>query len=249
MCIIIAKPAGQNLPPLSHIENSFINNPDGFACIWEQKGKIKQYKTLEYSDCISFYCNLLKNKEAWVDTPFSFHFRFATHGSKTIDNCHAYVDDNNVIGFQHNGVLSYRVPKEQDITDSEYFFRNIFLPIFRMFGMKQDIVDNLTENGYNKFSFIYDRTIYLFGNFSEVGGCYYSNSGYLPYSYKSYFKNGNAYQGKSKKHGKKKAEEIEVDIDYEAAYAHDEIIDYKYSLPCDSCVEMDCNHCDLWRNM
>lgn len=243
MCIIIAKPRGASLPPISHIENSFRSNPHGFACLWENKGKIKSYKTLDKAACLAFYTNLLREKQRWHDVPFSFHFRFATNGSKTESNCHAYIDETKKIGFQHNGILSYVVPKEMDITDSEYFFRNIFLPVFKTFGMEEHIIENFTEGGVNKFSFIYNGTIYLFGNFIEESGCYYSNNTYQDYEY-------NYGYTKSKIKNKSPYGSIGLDLDISYDKTPIEEYDDKFpSLPCDTCADFDCKNCKLWNTM
>ena len=189
MCIIIGKPKGAALPPLSHIEKSWNSNSDGFGCLWTHSGEIRSYKTMSKGNCISFYKSITGEKK-WLNIPMLFHFRFATHGSKCVSNCHAYHDDENTVGFQHNGVLRFDVPIGMDITDSEYFFRYMFLPSYKMNGNNiteiSHVIDNLRGRG-DKFAFIHDENIHLFGKFIEDGGCFYSNNGYKSYDKYDYY--------------------------------------------------------------
>jgi len=186
MCIIIAKPAGVNLPPLEHVEESWNNNPHGFGAMWcDNKGKIKTYRTMDRGKCISFYKSILNSKFNFKDVPLSLHFRLATHGSKCEGNCHAFTDEQKRVGFQHNGILHVSIPKDMDITDSEYVFRYMILPSYVFHGkIHSHVVDNIRGTS-DKFSIIADGSLLLFGAFSQDNGIYYSNSGYK--SYTDYF--------------------------------------------------------------
>lgn len=197
MCIIIAKPIGANLPPIEHIRQSFNNNSHGFACMWvNKKEKIEHYKTMSLLKCISFYKYLLEDKEKWKGIPMTFHFRLATHGSKNIQNCHAFMDDCKTVGFQHNGVLGLDVPKGMDITDSEYFFKFLFLPLYKLNKNEMNfdhVIDNMRGSGWDRFAFLRKNKIHLYGVFSELNGCYYSNRTYEPNKYNFHYNKINGY--------------------------------------------------------
>lgn len=186
MCIIIAKPISVCLPPINHIKESFKSNPDGFACMWtNKKGKIQDYKTMNILDCLSFYRQLLQDENKWKETPMTFHFRLATHGSRGIQNCHAFMDDHKTVGFQHNGILNFNVPESMDITDSEYFFKFLFIPLYKLNKNEMNfdhVIQNL-KGSFDKFVFLQKDKLYLFGMFHEDGGCFYSNRTYKQIMY------------------------------------------------------------------
>jgi predicted glutamine amidotransferase len=231
MCIIIGKPVGVKLPPIAHIEESFNSNPHGFGCMWEgKKGKVQTYRTMDFDKCIQFYKSLLGNAKIWQNVPMSFHFRLATHGSKKAENCHAYTDEDKTIGFQHNGILSYTVPRDMDITDSEYFFRYLFLPVYEM-SERQMNFDHVIYNlkGYSdKFSFIHEGKLILFGSFTDDNGCYYSNSSYKSYAHVSTYK---------------------PTIGYTAPIYQKQPVyqkDSEYGYQCAKCTTFDCMRCDIY---
>lgn len=186
MCIIIGKPKGIALPPLEHMEESWDSNPHGFSCMWgTKKNKVGVFKTMSRKDALEFYKSLLKNASVWNDKAMSFHFRYATHGSKNIQNCHGYLNDELTLGFQHNGIFAIKVPSKLDITDSEYVFKSLIVPAFNDNNNEmpdQEVLDFIS--GYsNKLSFIFRGNLYTCGNFSKENGCFYSNTSYKKYVY------------------------------------------------------------------
>jgi predicted glutamine amidotransferase len=239
MCIIIAKPKGVELPPVSHIESSWLGNPDGFGCLWSNK-KIKSYRTMDKRECMDFYKSLLAEGDKWRDKPMIFHFRYATHGSKKLSNCHAYCDTENTIGFQHNGVLRFDVPRGMDITDSEYFFKYLFMPSYLVNGKSIAAISHVVENlrgVSDKFAFINADEVYLYGNFIEDTGCYYSNGGYKTYSY-------------TQKVANRHSNSCDVEISYEQ---YDEnrkkmpVYETKdASYHCATCETFDCMRCPFY---
>lgn len=222
MCIIIGKPKGAALPPLSHIEKSWNSNSDGFGCLWTHNGEVRTYRTMDREKCMSFYRSIMGEKK-WINTPMLFHFRFATHGSKCVSNCHAYHDDEYTVGFQHNGVLRFNVPIGMDITDSEYFFKYMFLPSYKMNGEDIEkishVIDNLRGTS-DKFAFIKGEELYMFGNFIKDNGCYYSNNGYKQYGGYDYY-----------------------DRNYSSKKALPPAYSSSYGQMCSTCRTYDCMNC------
>ena len=123
MCVIVCKCKGSDFAPLEVIEKCIQRNPDGFSIAWNHDGELKVYKTLNPTEAMAKYKELSETLDPIV-TAMLFHARLATHGSKKVENCHCWTDG--TIAFAHNGVLS--IPNRDDMTDSETFFRDLFLP-------------------------------------------------------------------------------------------------------------------------
>lgn len=174
MCIVVVSPKGQQFPDVTKIQNCVDSNPDGFAMSWNENGEVKNYKTMGHRAIVKFYKRFIETHDPKT-TGLVFHARIATHGSKNIKNCHCWVSDG--LGFAHNGILD--VANRGDMTDSETFFQDIFLPIYRSCGWDGAKKAINACIGYSKFAFIdgYGHT-WGFGNFKEVDGNYYSNDSY-----------------------------------------------------------------------
>ena len=185
MCIVVVSPKGQQFPDVTKIQNCVDSNPDGFAMSWNEDGEVKSYKTMGHKAIVAYYKKFIKTHDP-MDTGLVFHARIATHGSKNIKNCHCWVSDG--LGFAHNGILS--IANRGDMTDSETFFQDIFLPVYRTcgWGGAEKAVNAVI--GTSKFAFIDgDGTVYGFGPFKMVDGNYYSNDSYLSWEerYPSYY--------------------------------------------------------------
>ena len=171
MCIIIAKPQGAKLPPYKILENCARRNPDGFG-----------FATV--NGCYHFmnfdtFCRCLE--EAAEDRQsLLIHFRWATHGSIGLTNCHPFRDDVTGVSFAHNGILNIKPYK--DMTDSETAFRGPYVPKIRRYGLDSDELayEVYQTIGYSRFAFLgQDSQIRCFGPFYEFGGCKYSNANFM----------------------------------------------------------------------
>lgn len=187
MCIVVVSPKGQEWPSVENIQNCVDSNPDGFAVAWNENGEVKNYKTMGYKAIMKFYKNFIKEHDP-METAMVFHARIATHGSKKMSNCHCWISDG--MAFAHNGILS--VANRGDMTDSETFFEDIFLPIYRACGWEAAEKAVRACIGSSKFAFIEgDGTVKGYGNYNQSEGNYYSN--YSWQSYKSVYKNWSGY--------------------------------------------------------
>lgn len=150
-------------------------NPHG--CGFATKDKV--FKSLNF---VAF-CNELhkvKKEEACL-----IHFRFATHGSVCVDNCHPFYDGETGISFAHNGVLD--IESKDDKTDSEIFFREKVLPTIKKFGIESRKTYNVIEKwrGSSKFAFLTSSgEIFKFGTFVEKYGCLFSNKRWFAYMHR-----------------------------------------------------------------
>ena len=180
MCILVIKQKGVKFPSIKQVETCCENNPDGFALSYSYKGRIKTYKTMDAKKFLAHYKNKVMTLPC-EDVAMILHARIKTHGSVGIKNCHCWESDG--MSFAHNGVLS--IKNRGDLTDSETFFRDIFLPIYRR-GKSWENAE-LAINaviGTSKFGFLErNGDIHHYGMFQQEDGILFSNTSYIPRTY------------------------------------------------------------------
>jgi predicted glutamine amidotransferase len=166
MCIIIAKPAGVEMPAQKILIRSAALNPDGFGFC--TRGRL--YKSLNFD---AFLKNASRIK---VENPAILHFRFATNGSIKRANCHPFAHKG--IYFAHNGALN--IETQGDMTDSETFFATKVMRAISEYGYGSQFFDYYlnaqARNGCSRFALMREGEISLYGQFVEYEGCYYSNA-------------------------------------------------------------------------
>ena len=166
MCIIIAKPAGVEMPEKDILTLCAMRNHDG--CGFATPTRV--YHNLNY---LTFQRELDK---VGRDEPCIIHFRWATHGSVKRANCHPFFDPKTGIAFAHNGVLN--IDPIGDMTDSETAFKTRLLPVIRQYGLESRELAAEVRHiiGYSKFAFL-DKAgdLRMFGPYHRYEGCYYSN--------------------------------------------------------------------------
>lgn len=199
MCIIVVKLKGSDFPSDKIIKQCMKANPDGFGLAWNENGKVRSYKTMDEKEMLRQWHYVASlDKET---TGAMLHARIATHGSKKLENCHCWIEDD--MAFAHNGILS-NVFVHDDMTDSECFFRDIVLPIYR--AANKTYKGRRDKDGKRLASLVPGRAIAalagssrlaflngngdfsLFGDFvrdteeGKKGPVYYSNRSYINYS-------------------------------------------------------------------
>lgn len=187
MCIICVKLKGKDFPSVERVENMCDNNSDGFAMSYYTPKGVTIFKSLNKKDFMDKYKEVMQlNKNT---TSLIIHTRIKTHGTAKLSNCHCWRDKKTGLVFAHNGILS--IKNRDDMTDSETFFRDIFIPIYKNLGWEgaKKAIDAVISS--SKFAFMTQRgDIVTFGNYIDGGdGCFYSNSTYLKqtYSYGRYW--------------------------------------------------------------
>ena len=113
MCLAIFQPAGKAIPE-SHLREGFTNNPHGAGFMYfDENGELCSFRSLDFASFIDEY------ESAWAlhgqDSPFSIHFRWATHGSRGIENVHPFRLGEHV-SVLHNGIIDCNItdPKMSD---------------------------------------------------------------------------------------------------------------------------------------
>lgn len=189
MCIIaygIKKDIGNQ-----RFQNCLTNNPDGFFLIGFKRGNEDNKP--------EFLVRTLLKKEVvatWEKIPNDYivllHARIKTHGSISGKNVHGWNGDNWY--FCHNGILSLK--NKGDLTDSETFFRYLFLPAFGKTDIEEtnEGIDNMVNSviGSSKFVFWKKGKMLFYGNFERPDKkkfAYFSNNSYQKkeYSYCSFY--------------------------------------------------------------
>lgn len=176
MCVIMIKPSGSPFPPKEEIQNCCDANSDGFGAMWNTAShKVMVFKTMNKETFMAWYERFVKKHP--ISVSLVCHMRIATHGSKREENCHPWTDKQQTVGFAHNGVL--QIKNRADMTDSETFFRDLWLPVYKSEGA--EAADRVTEAiiGTSRFAFLHgDGLTVRWGNWEEgsVKDVYYSNS-------------------------------------------------------------------------
>lgn len=190
MCIIAIKDAGVQFPTIPTVETMCDHNPDGFAVVWHKAGDThsRVYRTMDREKFLKRY-KMIMSRNDYKTTSLYLHARIATHGSLKQSNCHGFVDTKTRLCFAHNGILG--IKNRGDLTDSETFFRDYFIPTFRHGGWSE--AERLIRDviGYSKFVFMDgDGNIRRFGNYiKDDAGVLYSNQSYIDYRSKYFYFN------------------------------------------------------------
>lgn len=186
MCIIAIKQKGVDFPSIERVQTMCENNSDGFALVWYHPTCGKQvYRTLKMFKFVEKFKQIARTYDKERTTLF-IHARIKTHGTLRIENVHGWSSREVGLTFAHNGILS--VANRDDLTDSETFFRDIFIPAYLYGGWDAGERTIKAIIGTSKFVFMDNKgKLIHFGTYiTGDDGILYSNSTYQPYYYKSY---------------------------------------------------------------
>lgn len=199
MCVIATAAKKRHITREEVLECMRINSDGFFMAALRPNGTRASIRTLDHDEAIRFFDESVKDDDAFV-----MHARIPSRGEKTLENVHGWEIDR--IMFMHNMTITEvdammkRV--KWDKTDSEFFFRKVFIPFYRGLGAEaykdgkfHEDLDNIIQHfvGYNnKFCFIMpDNKVIRYGNWvseptrRENGeiAFYASNASYKVVSY------------------------------------------------------------------
>lgn len=123
MCIIILNKEG--VLPESQLKNASQRNPDGAGIMYAVKGVLHHRKSLQNSEIISEYYRV---RNAFPEAPIALHFRIATDGGVTTDNCHPYPVNPDMM-LMHNGILTNYANRHTAMSDTRLFIADILTHI------------------------------------------------------------------------------------------------------------------------
>ena len=194
MCII-AHTAKKQYMPRANVEQCMKSNSAGFFMAeLRQDGTRRTIRTMSQEDALKFF------DECSPDNGFVLHARIPSCGETNLDNVHGWEQDG--IIFMHNMTLRELDGMMREDgwkkTDSEYFFRHIFMPLFNVFGKDayhdgklNPYIDKLVRffaGSTNRFLFIMpDNVVLKYGTSGWTkdfgGNCEFSVQSYRIPSY------------------------------------------------------------------
>lgn len=180
MCVIMLKPYKQKLPEDVIDRGAYLNN-DGTGIYVFRDGEFKIVKNLYYEKVRQFV--MKHNRE---DTFMVIHHRIKTHGALTKSNVHPFHIKDGWFLF-HNGILSgFPGTKEE----SDTMMLASYLADFFKVGTNMEHLFDLIES-FDETSklLVVRKDKYHIANQSGGTwryGCWFSNTGPLPYKYTNY---------------------------------------------------------------
>ncbi len=121
MCLIINRPEGGIIPP-HYLTHASQRNPDGWGVMWASGGKVKTVRGMHAN-------KLAKAIASAGDGPLSVHLRFATHGTKNVDNCHPFTFAAGRYAVMHNGILASIPTVDKTRSDTWHFAHHVLEPM------------------------------------------------------------------------------------------------------------------------
>lgn len=166
MCVIIYKPAGVMMPGDQILKTAAAANRDGCG-LMTASGYIHKCLYDNLDQFLDKLHSLPKDEAAAV------HFRWATHGSVKVGNCHPFLY--NDYAMMHNGVLP--IASRHDRTDSQIFLRQSLGPLLDSFGAGSAVAQSLLTATGSRFAILDKKQskIFIFGEWTMVDGVFYSN--------------------------------------------------------------------------
>ena len=122
-------------PDLERFAVAAKNNPDGFGFSILEKGKFLTGHGMNFSEVANKFIDLRNTHQG----PAIFHFRWATHGSETVENCHPFYlgqDPTSMVG--HNGILPVKILKGDERSDTKVFAQDIMPAVGGIVSLDDD---------------------------------------------------------------------------------------------------------------
>lgn len=122
MCLLIHQPRGVTFSK-KDLKDFLSFNQDGFGMAYPQDGRLNIVKVVDDDrQAIDAYFTCMAGR------PGLLHFRMATHGDKTAQNCHPFrlTDE---IAMAHNGILSIDADAEKGWSDTRLFAEHVLKPM------------------------------------------------------------------------------------------------------------------------
>lgn len=178
MCLAIYKPAETPVDWKSY-ENGFDSNDHswGFAAVQDGKLVVKHG--------VGKFDEFRHALEPYAQCQAVIHFRWATHGSRTVANCHPFLVSRD-LAVIHNGVISIKCNVHSDRSDTWHFNELVLKPMHKhdpdFFTRPEMIYTQEQAHRGNKLCFL--RTDGVFAIWGEedghweTDGHWYSNRDY-----------------------------------------------------------------------
>ena len=145
MCMLCVVPPGV-MPSREKLENSALNNPHGygFAIVIPEENRILRERTMSADESINRFLEL---RSYYPNGYAMWHARYATHGSRTVDNCHPFIVGNDQRTYlAHNGVLPVTIAKQDDRSDTRVFAEEMLPAIGGVSSLDNDYIFEMLED-------------------------------------------------------------------------------------------------------
>jgi len=142
MCIAIYQSAGCRLPK-EQLVQSWTSNPDGAGISYfDENGELVIEKDMTLDGILYKYESAVDRYAA--TSPFAVHFRIATHGGVTMDNCHPFrvSEDTTLI---HNGIIPVLFNSKTDPRSDTRVFVEDYLPRLPANWMDDECLFDMVE--------------------------------------------------------------------------------------------------------
>lgn len=194
MCIIVAKPAGVELPTWTILENCFNRNSDGAGFMYNKDGIVYIRKGFMTFSEFKKAFREEKRKFDFKESAVVFHFRIKTHGEVSKECCHPFAVSSDLerlrktectakYGAAHNGMICRRSTNSKK-SDTMDYVMGVVAPICRMVDdpvhdKNAKLLFSDTLGTSNKLALLDGRGgLLLVGNFQYDKDIAYSNESY-----------------------------------------------------------------------
>lgn len=148
MCLIIASPEGKLIED-AVVDRGYHDNPHGWGIMRSDGTRIRASRGMDFKGFRASY-------ETLNGEPYVIHFRWATHGTTGLDNCHPF-KINKKLYVAHNGVLSDSVAPQirKDMSDTWHYaqkLRNLGLHVNNLEATIPEIEKEI--GAHNKLAFM-----------------------------------------------------------------------------------------------
>lgn len=132
MCLIIDRPTATTISD-DLLWFGMTDNPHGWGIMRAAGGKIQVQRGMDEADFWPAYKRVGK-------APCAIHFRFATHGTKDLDNCHPFPLYGGHYALMHNGIIDMPVI-DKSRSDTWHFGHYVLEPMLaarpELFGSEE----------------------------------------------------------------------------------------------------------------
>ena len=121
MCLLIWKPKETRFTN-AELRDFYDYNSDGFGVMYAEDGALHTHRTVgKFKKVRKLYKRYAEGRDCAI------HFRWATHGTKGLENCHPFIVRDGM-ALMHNGVLTGLKMPDQRRSDTFYFVTDILKP-------------------------------------------------------------------------------------------------------------------------
>ncbi len=184
MCLAIFKPRGVCISK-KYLRNGFESNDHGAGfAVATKEGELKIFKGyMTWKDFYTAY-------KPFAGATALIHFRLATHGDMSHDNCHPFDLCNGTLAMVHNGIISM-MSDDRTKSDTRLFCETVLEPLLKRVPINEPALKLLVEAAIgsgNKVALLHAsgaHVIFNEGAGEWCNGAWFSNTGYkyrsLPY--------------------------------------------------------------------